>query len=62
MRCHIEDEPPGLDLTPMIDCVFLLLIFFLVATTMKKIDYELPIQLPMASAGIEVQQPDEYLT
>ncbi|MBN1482377.1 biopolymer transporter ExbD [candidate division KSB1 bacterium] len=37
MRVTFEDEPPlGIDLAPLIDCVFLLLIFFLVATTLKR--------------------------
>ena len=60
MRCNLEEESPGLDMTPMIDCVFLLLIFFLVASTMKKIDRELPLTLPPAETAIEVQQPDDY--
>lgn len=37
MRVKLENElPPGIDLAPLIDCVFLLLIFFLVATTLKR--------------------------
>lgn len=60
MRSQIEDEEPALDMTPMIDCVFLLLIFFLVATTMKKIDKELPLTLPDSEASVEVQQPKSY--
>ena len=47
-------------MAPMIDCVFLLLIFFLVATTLKKIDKELPLELPEAAAAIEVQQPEGF--
>ncbi len=46
-------------MAPLIDCVFLLLIFFLVATTLKKIDKELPLTLPDAKAAIEVQQPED---
>jgi len=37
MRVKLDDELPlGIDLAPLIDCVFLLLIFFLVATTLKR--------------------------
>jgi biopolymer transport protein ExbD len=37
MRVKLDDDlPPGIDLAPLIDCVFLLLIFFLVATTLKR--------------------------
>ncbi|MCL1835760.1 MAG: biopolymer transporter ExbD [Oscillospiraceae bacterium] len=62
MRCEIDDEAVSLDMTPIIDCVFLLLIFFLVATTMKKIDHEMPIELPEVAQNVllEVQQPDEW--
>ena len=37
MRVRLDEELPlGIDLAPLIDCVFLLLIFFLVATTLKR--------------------------
>ena len=56
-----DDEGMEVQMAPLIDCVFLLLIFFLVATTLKKIDKELPLDLPAAAATIEVQQPDEFV-
>jgi biopolymer transport protein ExbD len=42
-------ESPDVNLTPLIDVVFLLLIFFMVSTTFKK-DAEIKIDLPEASA------------
>lgn len=48
-------------MAPLIDCVFLLLIFFLVAATLKKLDKELDVQLPQAAATIEVQAPERQL-
>lgn len=39
----------NINMTPMIDCVFLLLIFFLVATKFEEAERELPIVLPQAS-------------
>jgi len=37
MRVKLDDDlTPGIEMSPLIDCVFLLLIFFLVATTLKK--------------------------
>ncbi len=57
-----EEESPEVQMAPLIDCVFLLLIFFLVATTMKKIERELPIELPDSAAAIEVQQPEGILS
>jgi len=53
---HVEVQ-----MTPMIDCVFLLLIFFLVATVMKKIDYELEVDLPDSDAAIEVQMASDTM-
>lgn len=55
-----EDEGLEVQMAPLIDCVFLLLIFFLVATTLKKVDRELPLELPDSLAAVDVQQPDEY--
>ncbi|HEC29047.1 MAG TPA: biopolymer transporter ExbD [Gammaproteobacteria bacterium] len=43
-----KDEP-DVNLTPLIDVVFLLLIFFMVSTTFKK-DTEIKVDLPEASA------------
>lgn len=53
-----EDDGIEVQLAPLIDCVFLLLIFFLVATTLRKVDRELPLDLPDAAAAIDVQQPE----
>ncbi len=55
-----EDEGIEVQMAPLIDCVFLLLIFFLVATTLKKIEKELPLELPEAvtTAAREVPKSD----
>jgi biopolymer transport protein ExbD len=45
------DEGIGIDLTPMIDCVFLLLIFFLAATTFASEEVALDLRLPQAKSG-----------
>lgn len=44
-----KGSSPLFDLTPMIDCVFQLLIFFLVATRFAEEERELDVQLPSAS-------------
>ncbi len=41
----------SIEMTPMIDMVFLLLIFFLVATTFHQTEREMQIALPMASSA-----------
>jgi biopolymer transport protein ExbD len=56
-----DDEPIEVQMAPLIDCVFLLIIFFLVATTLKKIDRELPLELPGAKTVLEVQQPAGFV-
>ena len=38
----------GVDMTPMIDCVFLLLIFFMCASTMSRVDFTPEVSLPVA--------------
>lgn len=52
MRLELGDEVDATpNLTPLIDVVFLLLVFFLVATTFRKDEVELDLQLPEASTG-----------
>ena len=47
-----QEEPgPTIELTPIIDMVFLLLIFFLVATTYQQSEREIAIALPEAEAA-----------
>jgi biopolymer transport protein ExbD len=56
-----ENEDFSLQMAPLIDCVFLLLIFFLVAATLKKAHKELGIQLPHAAAGEKTHSPPTTL-
>ncbi|MGA1932024.1 ExbD/TolR family protein [Arcobacter sp. YIC-464] len=43
-------EPLGLDLTPIIDVVFILLLFFIVSSVFKKDELALILDLPTSSA------------
>lgn len=54
-----EDEP-DINLTPLIDVVFLLLIFFMVSTTFER-QAALKIDLPEASVAAEQAEPVEKL-
>jgi len=56
-----DDEGAEVQMAPLIDCMFLLLIFFLVATTLKKMERELPVQLPQAAVAEEVRPRDHLL-
>jgi len=50
-------EPPEINLTPLIDVVFLLLIFFMVSTTFKE-DARLRIELPAAEGdAVQAEEP-----
>ena len=48
---HDRRRDPELNITPLIDVVFLLLIFFMVSTTFDK-QAELSIELPEASGKV----------
>ena len=45
-------------MSPLIDCVFLLLIFFLVATMFKKQNRDIDINLPISRSAIKVRPDD----
>jgi len=54
-RSQIQEDESEVNLTPLIDVVFLLLIFFMVSTTFDTTS-ELKIELPQASAEKPVKQ------
>lgn len=49
IRSRQTPEPIPIEMTPIIDMVFLLLIFFLVATTFQQAEREMQIALPEAA-------------
>jgi len=52
MRLERDDaKEPELNLTPLIDMVFLLLVFFLAATTFARSEVEMDLDLPKSQAG-----------
>lgn len=55
-------EEPNLNLTPMIDIVFLLIIFFMVGTQFTEIERQFDVQLPqVADAAPLTTRPDELV-
>lgn len=61
MRIAKDEDLPSIDMTPMIDCVFLLLIFFLVAATIRKKHNELPIDLPSSGNAVVKKAQDNTI-
>lgn len=63
MRVRESDlfEDAGLNLAPMIDVVFLLLIFFMVATTFSEDEEQLDVNLPASGVG-EASEDSEEIT
>jgi len=65
MRIRLgEEEPPEIGLIALIDCIFFLLMFFMVATSFKqplnpKKQAELPISLPAAQASLQADEAGE---
>jgi len=55
MRRHPQDSEPleesDAAIAPLIDCVFLLLILFLVSTMIKKLDRDIDIELPVSESA-----------
>lgn len=51
-----EQDETNIELTPLIDVVFLLLIFFMISTTFTK-ETTLKINLPEANGEVAAQQP-----
>jgi biopolymer transport protein ExbD len=51
-------KPPEVDITPLIDVVFLLLIFFMVSTTFDR-ESQILIELPQATGEEAIHAPDE---
>jgi biopolymer transport protein ExbD len=60
-------EHPDMEITPLIDVVFLLLIFFLITTSFSEASQEIareeiPLNLPKTTTGEPAQQPSEPVT
>lgn len=59
LRRH-RTEPPRIDITPLIDVVFLMLIFFMVSTTFDK-QTQLKVDLPSAESVAEKEDRKDVI-
>jgi len=53
---EVRQETPGVDISSLVDVSFLLLIYFLVASTIVKKEQDLGMQLPSGSPSLEIPQ------
>lgn len=60
-RATEPDEEAEVPMSPLIDCVFLLLIFFLVTTVIKRKEKLIPIQLPDMSSAVAAEAVDKSI-
>ena len=61
IRVPTDDSEAGISLTSMLDVVFNLLVFFLVATTMAEEEREIGVQLPGTSSFRPLSAPPQQL-
>ena len=63
MKLHRNPDPKAeVAMTPLIDCVFLLLVFFMVSTTFNKAEADISFALPgTAEQSDAVEMPDEQI-
>lgn len=52
-----NDEEMRINMDPMIDCVFLLIIFFLATTAFIKLEQDLSIDLPVQAKELKAKKP-----
>ncbi|MBP5585625.1 MAG: biopolymer transporter ExbD [Lentisphaeria bacterium] len=53
-----EHDGPEISMSPLIDCVFLLLIFFLVSSMTKVKNRDIPVDLPASEAAVKLRPSD----
>ena len=54
-----EHDGPDISMSPLIDCVFLLLIFFLVSSMTKVKNKDIPVELPVSEAAVKLRPSDK---
>jgi len=57
-RRHEKSTPVEVMLSPLIDCVFLLLVFFLVTSMFKRFERQIPVRLTDATTAIAPERID----
>lgn len=60
-RKQRTEDQPDIPIAPMIDCVFLLLVYFMVSSSMDREEWALPIALPASADGVAMDLPEEQI-
>lgn len=62
-RSHrrLDSDPAEVAMSPLIDCVFLLLIFFLVTTMLKRKEKLIPVEMPNSTASVDSETREKEL-
>lgn len=58
---HHEEDDAEVPLSPLIDCVFLLLIFFLVTMMLKRWEFQILLDVPDQTASLNVTKEEEII-
>ncbi len=61
IRPKAEENDEEVPITPLIDCVFLLIIFFLVTSMFKRFEMLIPIQLPDQTSALSTNLSDRVI-
>ena len=56
MGRRLQEEPDTIQMAPLIDIVFLTLVFFMTTTVFSTLESEIDIQLPTASAAMQSER------
>jgi len=60
-RAETADDEAEVPMSPLIDCVFLLLIFFLVTSVLKRKEKQIQVDLPDGTASVAVSAAEELI-
>lgn len=56
-----NEEEPEVSMSPLIDCVFLLLIFFLVSSVTKVKNKDISVDLPASASAVKLKPDDKQV-
>ena len=61
LKTYSVDEAPGINLTPLIDVMFNLILFFMVATRFSEMEREIDVQVPQVAEAKPMTSPPQEI-